>query len=372
MPLSVHPVADLLPAMSEDELAELTHDIEVHGQREPAIVLRSADGTRALLDGRHRALACEALGIELTTRDVELSDDEARALVLSLNLHRRHLTASQRALIAARLAADSRQGRKPAALPVCAMTQPEAAAALGVSSRLVRDAVAVVRGDDQELVERVASGEVTVTEAAAEHRRERTAGQAASAIYLTHRRTSASDEWLTPAHIVERVVACLGGVDLDPAADPEHSVPAARHVTAVDDGLAQANWANEDGSPSSVFLNPPFNGGSNDGPSTWTRRLVTEWEAGHVSRALLLVPHRPGSQWQAELARFPRVEVRDRQAFVPGATNPARVRWERGTAERKNMLAQFATIILGIGVSPAQLAEHFGDLGTVMVRYAGG
>lgn len=53
-----------------------------------------------LTRGRFGSVACERAGITPTTCTIET--DDPVAYVLSLNLHRRHLTASQRALIGAR------------------------------------------------------------------------------------------------------------------------------------------------------------------------------------------------------------------------------------------------------------------------------
>lgn len=363
----VHPLADLLPRMTDLEFSELCVDIELHGQREPAIVYRD-DGELLLLDGRHRARACEALGIPLRTTTFEGTEDEARALVLSLNVHRRHLTPSQRSLVAGALAQRA-VGRpaKAATLPDIGATTSEAARAAGVSERTARDGALVVRSAPSEMVQAVAAGELSVSQAARIVRAGHRDRQAAAALYLEHRRHSASDSWLTPDWLVERIEAALAGrIDGDPAAEPERGIPARWHYTAEDDGLAQPSWANPDGTPSRIILNPPYNADGR-GPGAWTGRAVAEWEAGRVGKAMLLLPFRPGAHWLQKLAPFPRVELTGRVAFEPGVGNPARARWESG--ERSQ--AQFASILVGIGVEPAVLNEHFGDVGVVMVRYSG-
>ena len=67
-------------------------DIREHGQLVPIEVL---DGK--ILDGRRRWLACQKLGIEAET--VEVETDDPITYVLSLNLHRRQLTVSQRGMV---------------------------------------------------------------------------------------------------------------------------------------------------------------------------------------------------------------------------------------------------------------------------------
>ena len=100
-----HPLADLIPAMTEDEFAALVQDVRLHGVREPLVTFEGA-----ILDGRNRAKACDLLGKDFPTREFTGTAEEARALVFSLNLHRRHLTADQkRALIEAELKRDPAQ-----------------------------------------------------------------------------------------------------------------------------------------------------------------------------------------------------------------------------------------------------------------------
>lgn len=91
----LHPLAAMFPPMQE-ELAELAADIKRNGQRERAVLYQGK-----LLDGQRRQLACEMIGIPLETTTFE--GDSPAAYVASANLHRRNLTISQRAAIAAEL-----------------------------------------------------------------------------------------------------------------------------------------------------------------------------------------------------------------------------------------------------------------------------
>ncbi len=100
-----HPLASLVPPMMQDELVELERDIQDHGQRQPIILY---DGQ--ILDGRHRYAVCQKLGIEPKVEAFAGSEAEAKALVLSLNVHRRHLTfAQKKALIEVELQRDPTQ-----------------------------------------------------------------------------------------------------------------------------------------------------------------------------------------------------------------------------------------------------------------------
>lgn len=90
MNLQQHPLSAAFPAMPDAELGALVLDIEAHGQREPGVLYEGM-----VLDGWHRYVACEKAGLEF--RAVEFSDGDPRAFVKSKNLHRRHLTGTQRA-----------------------------------------------------------------------------------------------------------------------------------------------------------------------------------------------------------------------------------------------------------------------------------
>lgn len=334
--------------MSGDEYAALLSSIRQHGQLVPAQLHRDL-----LLDGRHRARACRELGVELRTERFEGTDDDARAYVLATNVHRRHLTPSQRAMAAAALATRG-PGRAQSGTSA-GLTQAEAAATAHVSERTVRDARLVLQ--DAGLTDQVVAGELSV-KAAATMLRDGLTGAQRSRVMHEVRRETVSDEWLTPAHILERVTSVLGQIDLDPCADPERSVPAGRHITAEQDALGPAPWAGADGRPTRVFMNPPYGG---SGPGQWVRRLLREHDAGHVEQALLLLPARLGTAWASELAAYPRAEL-GRLTFSPGVGNPAFGRTPRP--------AHFTSMMIGVGIEPHALHEAFGDLGPVMVRWA--
>jgi ParB-like chromosome segregation protein Spo0J len=96
-PLEFHPLADIIPLMEGEEFEALVEDIRAHGLLEPITLYEGM-----ILDGRNRHRACLAAGIETTPWNFEAvyrdkhSEADARAYVISHNLHRRHLTAKQR------------------------------------------------------------------------------------------------------------------------------------------------------------------------------------------------------------------------------------------------------------------------------------
>jgi len=106
--------------------------------------------TGQVLDGRRRWLACSIAQIKPATREVKPSDPVA--YVLSLNLHRRHLTPSQLSMVAARARElydeqakerqKARKGKQPGASPenlpeLHTDARDAAGKAVGVSGRTV-------------------------------------------------------------------------------------------------------------------------------------------------------------------------------------------------------------------------------------------
>lgn len=87
------------------------------------------------------------------------------AFVVSLNLHRRHLDESQRAMVAAKLATMNR-GRPAENASIEAFTQRQAAELLNVSRPSVQRAREVLDNGTPELVAAVERGEVSVSAAA--------------------------------------------------------------------------------------------------------------------------------------------------------------------------------------------------------------
>ena len=95
-------------------------------------------------------------------RFVVYDGDDPLAYVVSLNLHRRHLDGSQRAMVAARIATledGQRQVGKFADVP----TQREAAELVNVSERGVRTARSVLDSGAPEVVAAVERGELAVS-----------------------------------------------------------------------------------------------------------------------------------------------------------------------------------------------------------------
>jgi ParB-like chromosome segregation protein Spo0J len=154
----IHPLAAIMPLMSDGEYALLKKSIAQAG-RNRAPILTGRDGR--VLDGRHRLAACIELGIEPHAEAWDGAGSELD-LILDLNNRRRQLSGSQRVLIAAKLARLG-QGRPRENAPIRAITQDEAADMLGVSRTQVQAARTVLASGVPELIGLVERGDLVVS-----------------------------------------------------------------------------------------------------------------------------------------------------------------------------------------------------------------
>ncbi len=97
--INLHPIAEVFPLLDDNSLDELCSDIAANGLQRQLVLWRGE-----LIDGRNRMRALIRLGKDPGEYCRALADDaDPVAFALSANLHRRHLTASQRAMIGQRV-----------------------------------------------------------------------------------------------------------------------------------------------------------------------------------------------------------------------------------------------------------------------------
>jgi len=97
-----------------------------------------------------------------------------------------------------------------------------------------------------------------------------------------------SDCWGTPSYIIEVSDTILGGIDLDPCAEPrkyQRRVPAKIHWDIYDNGLNKP-WEGK------IFLNPPYSD-----PGAWVSTLCYWYDKGTVTRAIALLPSSVETVW---------------------------------------------------------------------------
>lgn len=156
--LEFHPISEIFPMMAENDIADLGRDMQEHGQREPVIL--HTDGR--ILDGRNRYRACQMFQLEPKVSQWDGKGDPV-AFVISLNLRRRHLNESQRAMVAAKLA-NLGEGRPAKTAQICVVSTDKAAKLLNVSPRMVVSVKTITR-EAPDLLADIESGKKTVTQA---------------------------------------------------------------------------------------------------------------------------------------------------------------------------------------------------------------
>lgn len=155
--MNFHPYSEIFPLLEGGALDELTADIKANGLREKIWLY---DGK--ILDGRNRFLACQKAKVKADTR--KYTGKDPLSFVVSLNVQRRHLTESQRAMAAARVATlrDGQRSDEVSGVPI-----GTAATTLNVGVRSVKRARKVIDEGSKALQQAVDSGEISVSKAAA-------------------------------------------------------------------------------------------------------------------------------------------------------------------------------------------------------------
>lgn len=163
-----HEVSNLFPLMEGTEFEDLKADIAQNGLLE-AIWLHP-DGS--IIDGRNRHRACLETGIKLGFRTWN-GQGSLVSFVVSMNLHRRHLTYDQRVGIALKLEpafAEEARKRQGARTDLAANSQQsfaraaeQAAKQVDVGARAVYEMKAAQR-EDPDLADKLITGETTVRE----------------------------------------------------------------------------------------------------------------------------------------------------------------------------------------------------------------
>lgn len=153
--------------------------------------------------------------------------------------------------------------------------------------------------------------------------------------------SSETVEWYTPPRIIQRVLAVMGGIDLDPCAEPGRAIPAVTHYTQEQNAL-QYGWHGR------VYMNPPYG----DVIGEWVNKLRTEYSAGRVTEAVALLPARTDTAWMLPLLRE-----------CPVCFVQARLRFSGHKSG-----APFPSAVVYLGSRPDKFALAFGDIGVVMQR----
>ena len=170
--MKIHPVADLFPILSTSELNEMAASIKKEGLLNPCVIHEET-----LIDGRNRIAACKIAGIE--PRYIKYEGSSPVAFIIASNLSRRHLDKGQKIALALEIEPHfaeeaeairrtkigaSRRGETVANVPPSNKSRDRAAAAVGISGKLVSAAKAI-REVDPVRFEKVKQGKLSVAKA---------------------------------------------------------------------------------------------------------------------------------------------------------------------------------------------------------------
>lgn len=162
-------------------------------------------------------------------------------------------------------------------------------------------------------------------------------GGAGMTFYASHE----SVELYTPRYIWERAIRCMGGIDCDPSSDPGRHIPAAIHFTKKENGLTR-EWHGR------IWMNPPFP------PGEFFDKLEREWQAGHISEAVVLWKAATETEaWRkitriAVLIAFPHHRIE----FLNGTTAGG-----KGST--------FSPALFYVGNNPDRFIESFSDIADI-------
>lgn len=207
--LKVHPAAEIFPMLNAEELEALALDIKANGLQQPIVMWEGL-----LLDGRNRLAACAICGVVPSFKQYE--GNSPVTFVISANIKRRQLDASQRACVAVELepmfaveaekrlhlakgrgikgVADLRQVNQ-------AKASEQAAEVVSVSPRMVQYAKEI-KVKNPEAFERIKAGTIKVSEVQQEMKKEKREG------YLKSQRQAIESGGVAPVTGLFDVIVC--------------------------------------------------------------------------------------------------------------------------------------------------------------------
>jgi len=156
--LKYHKLANLFPLIQGDEFDGLKNDILNNGLNHPIIMYQGK-----ILDGRNRYRACTESGVEPIYENY--TGDKPLEYVISLNLFRRHLNETQRAMIGASITTLNHGGNRKNqdANLRDEITIEQASEKLNISKRSIDTARKVRKNAIPKLIEIVEQGLITIS-----------------------------------------------------------------------------------------------------------------------------------------------------------------------------------------------------------------
>jgi hypothetical protein len=159
--LKPHSYSQILPPMSGSAFSELVASVKKLGRLRNSVIVYQ----NQILDGNHRLKACKIAKVEPKSIEFKGTDLEALDLVWDLNVQRRHLNESQRAVAFAQYCNFADSGTTVAkgspGVPLA-----DAAEKAGVGKNTMRRAKSIIKHGTKKDIEAIKSGKTTVKQVA--------------------------------------------------------------------------------------------------------------------------------------------------------------------------------------------------------------
>ncbi len=297
---------NLIPALTQEEFAQLKENILSEGVRDPLVVWRNGDLT--LLDGHNRYGICKENDIHFNIIERDFKNrEEAKTWIIKNQFGRRNLSPYERSVLALQLEdifkkkAKQNQGSRTDISPTLAKsldTREEIAKLANVSHGSLDKVKVIQEKATEEQRERLQNGEESINRIFKEINNQK------SAWY----QSSESDDWWTPQALFD-LLDTEFGFELDVCASKENH-KCERYYSNKEDGLAQ-EWKG------SCWMNPPYGKTIID----WMKKAYESAQNG--ATVVCLVPARTDTRWWWNYCIFGEVRfLRGRIKFV-NASNSA-------------------------------------------------
>ncbi|HEY0725524.1 MAG TPA: MT-A70 family methyltransferase, partial [Pyrinomonadaceae bacterium] len=155
--LEPHPLALMFPRMLPEAFEELCENIQIYGLQTPIVLFQNQ-----ILEGVNRYNACLREQMPIRTENFEGDEIAAFHYVINVNLYRRELTESQRAICVC----DVRKTIDRIRINDPSYTQEALARKFKTSRTMVHYALSVIQSGQDELVQAIRDGTMSVANAA--------------------------------------------------------------------------------------------------------------------------------------------------------------------------------------------------------------
>ncbi len=311
----------LIPRLSSEEYSQLETNIVSDGCRD-ALVVWLLKGEPILIDGHNRYEICQKHNLSFKTVEQNFdSSEDAKLWIIKNQFGRRNISDFVRAelalqaepLIAARAKERQACGQGGILLPVNlpeatrGETRDELSTMSGVSARNISKVKNILASGHEDLVNEVRGNNISINAAEIisamdineqhEILEDIKGGEKPSEAINKHvlaTKHTGDEESYTPPVYIESARAVMGKFDLDPASNEmaQQNINADNFYTIDDDGLTK-EWRGK------VWMNPPYTARV---INIFISKLVSHFEAGEVTEAIVLTNNNTDTSWFHEAA----------------------------------------------------------------------